>query len=109
MSTPTEITVAKLEQKFDNLEASFSELRSDVKDISDKLDKLVIEWQKFGGLYNSVETLQRQINTHETWINKYTSALEGLTDAKKNWTLTIWRIFQVITTTTILYLIGFKK
>ena len=70
-----ETAIAVLQTNYKNLTESIVELKCDVKETKKSVDDLTIEFQKFGGLYNQQEKINRRVSSLEKWQNKIIGAL----------------------------------
>lgn len=102
-------SIAKLQVQVEFFNEAFKELKQDVKDVNGKLDSLLIEWQKFGGLYNAVTAQQMQINEFQNWKATAAPIIAALKDSKKRWLSAFMYVVQVVTATAVLYILGFRK
>ena len=102
-------SIATLEAQFKFLNEAFVELKMEIKNVNGKLDAMIIEWQKFGGLYNSVSSQQSQINGLQVWKDEITPSLNTIKDSKKKLFNIFWNVVQAVTLAGVLYLLNIKK
>jgi hypothetical protein len=101
--------IATLEAQFKFLNESFVELKVEIKNVNGKLDAMIIEWQKFGGLYNAVSSQQSQINVLQVWKDEVTPSVNTIKDSKKKLFNIFWNVVQTATLAGVLYLLNIKK
>ena len=108
MGNTEQEAIAKLQVQFEFLNSTVVELKSDIKDVNIKLDSLLIEWQKFGGLYNAVSSQQDQINHLQKWKEEVTPSINTIKDSKKKIFNIFWNVVQAVTLAGVLYLLNLK-
>lgn len=83
--------IAVLENSFEYIKESFSNLEKKFDGMSEKIDDLKIEWQKFGGLYNSVESINRRVNELENWkIQEAEPAIQIINEGRSRFWDGLW-------------------
>ncbi len=109
MGSTEQESIAKLQVQFEFLNGTVNELKADVKDVSTKLDNLLMEWQKFGGLYNSVSSIQLQVNELQKWKDDVNPAITSVKDSKKKLFDIFWYVVQSVTMLAVLYLLKYQQ
>jgi len=105
--------ITRLEVVADNVEKSLAEIKVDVKDMNIKLDNLSIEWQKFGGLYNSVEGQNRRLSEVERWQMENAPMIEDIKeerkDQRKQVYSIVWRVVEILILGAVLTTLGIQQ